>query len=82
MPGLIFVASLGLYSMLQLYVTEDKLQCGLPEEVTACKEECDETLSELCVLLMAGNVWAPPTGAQTFPPSATELYSLLRNQKL
>ncbi|KAI9514968.1 hypothetical protein NQZ68_028920 [Dissostichus eleginoides] len=39
---------------------EDRLQCILPEEVAVCKEECtpkgqypcDETVFELCVLLM------------------------------
>ena len=75
-----------MYSMPQLYASEDKLQCVLPEEVAVCKEECipkgqfpcDETLFELCILLMAENVWSPPTDAY----SATELYSLLRNEIL
>lgn len=75
-----------MYSMPQLYAAEDKLQGVLPEEVAVCKEECtskgqfpcDETLFELCILLMAENVWSPPMDAY----SATELYSLLRNEIL
>lgn len=75
-----------MYTMPQLYAAEDKLQCALSEDVAACKEECtpkgqypcDETVFELCILLMAENGWGPPTDAY----SATELYSLLRNEIL
>lgn len=75
-----------MYSMPQLYAAEDKLQDVLPEEVAVCKEECtpkgqypcDETVFELCFLLMAENVLSPPTDAC----SATELYSRLRTEIL
>lgn len=59
--------SILMYSMPQLYAAEDRLQCVLPE-----------TVFELCILLMAENVWSPPMDAY----SATELYSLLRNEIL
>ena len=70
----------------KLHAAEDKLQSVLPEEVAVCKEECtpkgqypcDETVFELCFHLMAENVLSPPTDAY----SATELYSLLRNEIL
>ncbi|KAF3847207.1 hypothetical protein F7725_020235 [Dissostichus mawsoni] len=58
-----------MFSMPQLYgAAEDRLQCILPEEVAVCKEECtpkgqypcDETVFELCVLLMGVNGWSSP----------------------
>ena len=76
-----------MFSMPQLYgAAEDRLQCILPEEVAVCKEECtpkgqypcDETVFELCVLLMGVNGWSSPVDAY----SAVELYSLLRNEIL
>ncbi|KAL7373453.1 hypothetical protein ABVT39_007148 [Epinephelus coioides] len=69
-----------LFSMPQLYgAAEDKLQSVLPEEVAVCKEECtpkgqypcDETVFELCILLIGENGWSPPVDAYT----AVELYT-------
>lgn len=76
-----------MFSMPQLYgAGEDKLQPVLPEEVAVCKEECtpkgqypcDETVFELCILLMDENGWDAPLDAY----AAAELYSLLRNEIL
>ncbi|XP_041835311.1 uncharacterized protein LOC121635937 [Melanotaenia boesemani] len=60
-----------MYSMPQLCAAEDRLQSVLPEEVAVCKEECipkgqypcDETVFELCVLLMDENAWNSPGDA-------------------
>lgn len=52
-----------IFSMPQLYTAEDKLQPVLEQEKAVCKEECtpkgqhpcDETVLELCILLMDEN---------------------------
>ncbi|XP_035996634.1 uncharacterized protein LOC118564068 [Fundulus heteroclitus] len=75
-----------MFSMPQLYAAEDKLQPVLEEDMAVCREECtpkgqypcDETVFELCILLMDENGWEAPTDAY----AAAELYSLLRNEIL
>lgn len=75
-----------MFSMPQLYGGEDKLQPVLEEEIVVCKEECtpkgqypcDETVFELCTLLMDENDWDVPLDAY----AAAELYSLLRYEIL
>ncbi|XP_020563208.2 uncharacterized protein LOC110016040 [Oryzias latipes] len=75
-----------LYCMPQLYGAEDKLQLVNTDDIAVCKEECtpkgqypcDETIFELCILLMTENNWNAPEDAY----SAVELYSHLRNEIL
>ncbi|XP_062873125.1 uncharacterized protein LOC134334643 [Trichomycterus rosablanca] len=86
-PGIPGGRPILMYCMPQIYgAGEDKLKYVLPEEVTVCKEECtpksqfpcDETVFELCALLIDENGWDAPVDAY----HAAELYILLRNQIL
>ncbi|KAJ8284258.1 hypothetical protein COCON_G00031080 [Conger conger] len=71
-----------MYTVPQVYGAEDKLKTVDLEEVVVCKDECtpksqlpcDETVFELCVLLMQENGWDAPTDAF----DAAELYTSLR----
>lgn len=71
-----------MYTVPQVYGAEDKLKTVNLEEVAVCKDECisksqfpcDETVFELCVLLMQENGWDAPTDAF----DAAELYTSLR----
>ncbi|XP_035990558.1 uncharacterized protein LOC118562959 [Fundulus heteroclitus] len=71
-----------MYTVPQEYDAEDCLKTVDMEEVAVCKEECtpksqfpcDETVFELCLLLMQENEWEAPTDAY----NAAELYTSLR----
>ncbi|XP_034530357.1 uncharacterized protein LOC117805873 [Notolabrus celidotus] len=71
-----------MYTVPQAYSAEDKLKTVELEEVAVCKEECtpksqfpcDETVFELCLLLMQENGWEIPSDAF----DAAELYISLR----
>ncbi|XP_029977959.1 uncharacterized protein LOC115410444 [Sphaeramia orbicularis] len=73
-----------MYTVPQLYGGEDKLQPVIPEETMICKEECtpkgqypcDETVFELCTLLMEEHGWDAPVNA----PTTAELYLRLRSE--
>lgn len=75
-----------MYTLPQMYGGEDHLKTIDMEELALCKEECspksqypcDETLFELCCLLMQENGWNAPTDAF----SAAELYTSLRTEIL
>ncbi|XP_049334426.1 uncharacterized protein LOC125801673 [Astyanax mexicanus] len=75
-----------MFCMPQIYSSgEDKIKSVLPEEVAVCKEECtpkdqypcDETIFELCALLIDENGWDAPVDAY----HAAELYTLLRTAR-
>ena len=71
-----------MYTVPEVYCAEDKLKTVAYEEVSVCKDECtpksqfpcDETVFELCVILMQENGWDAPTD----PFDAAELYTSLR----
>lgn len=67
-----------MYSFPELHSAEDRLKPVSMEEVTLCMEECtpkgqfpcDETIFELCCLLMEENGWEAPGD----PLAAADLY--------
>ncbi|KAF3836224.1 hypothetical protein F7725_028782, partial [Dissostichus mawsoni] len=71
-------------NLVQLHSAEDRLKPIAMEEVNFCMEECtpkgqfpcDETVFELCCLLMAENGWDDPAD----PFAAADLYILLREE--
>ncbi|KAI4795193.1 hypothetical protein KUCAC02_023994 [Chaenocephalus aceratus] len=73
-----------MYSFPELHSAEDRLKPIAMEEVNLCLEECtpkgqfpcDETVFELCCLLMAENGWDDPAD----PFAAADLYILLRDE--
>lgn len=75
-----------MYSFPELHSVQDKLKSVDMDEVTACAEECtpkgqfpcDETVFELCCLLMEENEWHAPAD----PLSAADLYISLRREIL
>lgn len=75
-----------MYTLPRMYGGEDHLKTIDMEELYLCKEECspksqylcDETVFELCCLLMLENGWDAPRDAF----SAAELYISLRTEIL
>ncbi|KAK0153303.1 hypothetical protein N1851_005037 [Merluccius polli] len=75
-----------MYTIPQIYGGEDHLKTIDMEELALCKEDCtpkrqypcDETVFELCCLLMQENGWDAPRDAF----SAAELYTSLRTEIL
>ncbi|XP_051914768.1 uncharacterized protein LOC127596383 [Hippocampus zosterae] len=75
-----------MYSFPAMHSAEDQLKPVGTEEVTACMEECttkgnfpcDETVFELCCLLMEENEWHAPSD----PLDASDLYVKLREELL
>ena len=75
-----------MYSFPELHSAEDRLKPVSMEEVTLCMEECtpkgefpcDETVFELCCLLMEENGWDAPAD----PLAAADLYIMLRDELL
>lgn len=75
-----------MYTLPQIYGREDKVKTIDMEELLLCKEECtpkgkypcDETVFELCCLLMEENGWDAPLDAFL----AAELYTKLRSEIL
>lgn len=75
-----------MYSFPELHSAEDRLNPVSMEEVTLCMEECtpkgqfpcDDTVFELCCLLMEENGWDVPAD----PFAAADLYILLREEIL
>ncbi|XP_034051654.1 uncharacterized protein LOC117561399 isoform X2 [Gymnodraco acuticeps] len=73
-----------MYSFPELHSAEDRLKPIAMEEVNLCMLECtpkgqfpcDETVFELCCLLMAENGWDDPAD----PFAAADLYILLRDE--
>lgn len=71
-----------MFSLLGLHNAEDRLKLIDVDEAAFCQEECtpkgqfpcDETVFDLCCLLMEENGWDAPTD----PFSAANLYVLLR----
>lgn len=71
-----------MYTLSEMYGAEDNLKTVDMEELALCKEECtpksqypcDETVFDLCCLLMQEKGWDTPRDAF----SAAELYTLLR----
>ena len=75
-----------MYTLPELYNAEDRL-CHVPhEDIAVCEEEtlpkanipCDETVKELCTILMTENNLKLPTDAK----EAVELYKQLRDNIL
>lgn len=75
-----------MYSFPELHSADDKLKTVSMEEINLCMEECtpkgqfpsDETVFELCCLLMEENGWDAPAD----PLAAADLYVMLREQIL
>lgn len=75
-----------MYSFPELHNAEDRLKPIYIEELTVCMEECtpkgqfpcDETVFELCCLLMVENEWDAPVD----PLAAADLYIRLREEIL
>lgn len=75
-----------MYSFPELHGVQDRLKSVDMEEVTACTEECtpkgqfpcDETVFELCCLLMEEKGWDAPAD----PLTAADLYISLRKEIL
>lgn len=75
-----------MYTLPDMYGAEDRLKTVDMDELALCREECtpksqypcDETVFDLCCLLMQEKGWDAPTDAF----SAAELYTLLRNEIL
>lgn len=73
-----------MYSFPELHSAEDRLKPTAMEEVTLCMEECtpkgqfpcDETVFELCCLLMEEHGWEAPAD----PLAAADLYIFLREE--
>ncbi|MEQ2264158.1 hypothetical protein XENORESO_021053 [Xenotaenia resolanae] len=75
-----------MYSFPELHRAEDRLKPVFMDEITVCMEECtpkgqypcDETVFELCCLLMVENEWNAPRD----PLVAADLYIRLREKIL
>lgn len=75
-----------MYSFPELHRAEDRLKPVVTDEIIVCSEECtpkgqypcDETVFELCCLLMAENDWDAPRD----PLVAADLYMRLREEIL
>lgn len=75
-----------MYSFPAIHSADDQLKSAEMEEVTVCVEECtpkaqfpcDETVFELCCLLMEENEWHAPLD----PLDASDLYIRLRREIL
>lgn len=75
-----------MYSFPELHSAEDRLKTISMEDITLCMEECspkgqhpcDETVFELCCLLMVENEWDAPGD----PLGAADLYIRLREEIL
>ncbi|XP_053699784.1 uncharacterized protein LOC128757644 [Synchiropus splendidus] len=75
-----------MYSFPAIHSAEDRLKSAEMEEVIVCMEECmpkapfpcDETVFELCCLLMEENEWHAPSD----PLVASDLYITLRGEIL
>lgn len=75
-----------MYSFPELHSAVDRLKPVSMEEVSVCMEECtpkgqfpcDETVFELCCLLMEENEWDAPADAL----AAADLYIMLREEIL
>lgn len=73
-----------MYSFPELHSAEDRLKPIAMEEVTMCLEECtpkgqfpcDQTVFELCCLLMEEKGWDAPAD----PLAAADLYIMLREE--
>ncbi|XP_037136560.1 uncharacterized protein LOC119139703 [Syngnathus acus] len=75
-----------MYSFPAMHSAEDRLKPTGMQDITACMEECtpkcqfpcDETVFELCCLLMEENEWHAPSD----PLHASDLYLMLREELL